>query len=355
MALQPLSILARGVLARLGRPIALAAKYPAYAAEALTLWCFWQICSRLSPERAAGFGRRVVSRIGTKLSQNGRINRNIRMAFPETPRDIRRIIARGIWGAFGQVLAEYPHLERICWAEAGERLKIVIKDENAAWRRGEKPAVFVSAHLGNWELAAAAAVTEGVPLSVVYSPQANPLVDRMIQKQRRALRCGMVSKHAGLRGLVRELERGRSIGLVVDQRVDSGEELPFFGRPSMTTLAPARLALKFGVELVPLRVERLGSARYQVTVFEPLMPRDPKGDKDQQAVDLMSQVNALFEEWIKERPVQWHCVKRRWRRDEARVLPSQPVDQFELSRPGEGGPSASTASEKPEATQTPVS
>ena len=66
----------------------------------------------------------------------------------------------------------------------------------------------------------------------------------------------MVSKHAGLRGLVRELERGRSIGLLVDQRVDSGEELLFLDRPAMTTLAPARLALKFDVDLVPLRATK---------------------------------------------------------------------------------------------------
>ena len=105
-----------------------------------------------------------------------------------------------------------------------------------------------------------------MPLSVVYTPEPNPLIARMLQRRRQALGCAFVAKSEGLRPLVRDLSQGRSIGLIVDRRNDRGEMLPFFGREAAMTTSPARLALKFGCQLVPTRVERTGRSRFRVTV-----------------------------------------------------------------------------------------
>ena len=42
------------------------------------------------------------------------------------------------------------------------------------------------------------------------------------------------------------------------------------------------------------------------------MPRDSSLNRQEQALDMMGQVNGLFESWIRERPAEWHCAKRRW-------------------------------------------
>lgn len=266
----------------------------------------------LPPERASAFGRGFMARLGPRLDAHSKIRRNIRRAFPEKSAQNKRILAYGAWSAFGQVLAEYPHLETLCRQEADERLEVVVKDESARWYRKEAPAVFVTAHLGNWELSGVPLGIMGVPLTAVYTPNPNPRIDAMIQGRRRALFCEMITKDAGVRELIRHLEKGRSLGLLVDQRVDSGEPVPFFGRPSLTTLVPARLALKLGLDMVPTRVERLPGGRFRVTYFDAVKPRDPEQDRYRQALDMMGQVNALFESWIRMRPSQWHCIKRRW-------------------------------------------
>lgn len=253
-----------------------------------------------------------MARIGPKLDGHTKLRRNVNRAFPERSPHARRLLARGAWGAFGQVLAEYPHLETLCRHEADERLEVVVYDESARWYRKERPAVFVTGHLGNWEMSGVPLGIMGVPLTAVYTPNPNPLIDAMIQERRRALFCEMITKDSGVRELIRQLERGRSLGLLVDQRVDSGEPVPFFGRPSLTTLVPARLALKLGLEMVPTRVERLPGGRFRVNFLEAVSPRDRTQDRHKQAFDMMSQVNALFESWIRMRPSQWHCMKRRW-------------------------------------------
>jgi KDO2-lipid IV(A) lauroyltransferase len=71
------------------------------------------------------------------------------------------------------------------------------------------------------------------------------------------------------------------------------------------------LALRFQVPLVPVRVERLDGARFRVTVYPPMTLRDT-GDRAADVLDAMTRINALFEDWIRERPEQWLWLHRRW-------------------------------------------
>jgi KDO2-lipid IV(A) lauroyltransferase len=121
--------------------------------------------------------------------------------------------------------------------------------------------------------------------------------------------------------LVAELVAGRSLGLLADLRVDGGEPIPFFGQMVSTTLVPARLALKFGCPLVPLRVERLGPARFRATAHRPIRPDDESADPLAQARSMMRQFNALLESWIREQPAGWQCLKRRWSKTRVRRAP----------------------------------
>jgi Kdo2-lipid IVA lauroyltransferase/acyltransferase len=174
--------------------------------------------------------------------------------------------------------------------------------------------VFVSAHVGNWELSAAAAGRQGIPITVIYAPSRNPFIDRMLRRRREALGCRLVSLDEGARPLLRELAERRSVGLVVDTRDDDGLPIPFFGHDKWTTVAPARLALRFGCDLIPVRVERLGKARFRLTVYEAVRPDTALASDKDQAVQMMREVNRLFEAWIREDPRQWLCIKRAWPR-----------------------------------------
>ena len=80
-------------------------------------------------------------------------------------------------------------------------------------------AIYVTAHLGNWELVGSTIAKSGIPLSVIYGPQSNPVLERMVQQLRRSLGCRLIAKQNGIRQLVREIRSGRSVGLLPDQRV----------------------------------------------------------------------------------------------------------------------------------------
>ena len=127
-----------------------------------------------------------------------------------------------------------------------------------------------------------------------------------------------------MRVLMRELNKGRSIGLVMGQRVDSGTPLPFFGIPKLTTLIPARLAVRFECELVPVRAQRLEGARFKITFYPPVQPDDGTAGEVETAKQMTLKVNAMLEQWILEAPEDWICTKRRWPKDAHSALQSSP-------------------------------
>lgn len=279
--------------------------------EAIFLWLFWLVMSALSPAQAARAGSRFFRWLGPRCRRQRFLKRNLSLAFPARgPAEIERL-SLGVWENFGAVLAEYPHLASI--AAAGDVPALDCLFDEGARRVVEecRPAVYVTAHTGNWELAAAAIVNAGVPLSVVYAPQGNPLVDRMLQRARHTLGCRFIAKKNALRRLLREIRSGRSVGILPDQRVDSGEFLPFFGRLAPTTTSPAWLALKNGCPLMPVQILRTSDGRYVAIFHKPIETAQRRATAEG-ILGLTVEINRMFEGWISRQPQQWLCMRRRW-------------------------------------------
>jgi KDO2-lipid IV(A) lauroyltransferase len=285
-----------------------------WRAEAGLLYLFWQVCARLEPNAASAFGQQLLKWIGPRLGKTAHMQRNLRLAFPDLSEAERSWLLREVWGNAGAVLGEYPHFKAICRDDFDGHFETVIEWDVADYRAGKRQAIFVTAHVGNWELAGAAAGHHGIPITAIYAPSMNPLIERMLRRRREALGCRLVSLEEGARPLMRELSEGRSVGLVVDARDDDGVPIPFLGLDKLTTLAPARLALRFGCDLIPVRVERLGAARFRLIVHKPIRPDPALASDKEQAVQMMAEINRLFEQWIRERPAQWLCIKRTWPR-----------------------------------------
>ena len=290
-----------------------------WAVEAAAFGIFLGISRRLSPERATTLGRRIFRSIGPRQDKTRIFRRNLTLAFPEKSAGEIEALIREIWGNVGAVLAEYPHLRAYAAAGQPERLEIVIHGDSPVFQNTGQAAVFVSAHLANWEIPLASAIRLGIPVSVLYTPLQNPWLDRMLYKARARMGVSLLPRDGGIRTLVRELGSGRSIGLLVDQRVDSGEPVPFFGLEMHTSTTPARLALRYHCDLIPIRVQRLGEARFRVNFEKPISPSGGITDEHQKILDMTRQLNGLFEAWIREQPQDWLCSKRRWPKDARRA------------------------------------
>ncbi len=290
------------------------------------LLSFWAICARITPARASRLGAacsRVLGRLSTK---NDKIRQNLRIVFPQADRRELDRIELAIWSNMGAVIGEYPHLGALGRPAAdGVGLESAIPPHLEANFSGERLTVFVAGHLANWEVLAVAPALWGVDLAVVYTPIGEGAADRRLRAFRERMSARLLPRDGSARELLRHLKSGRPVGIVADHRADEGASLPFFGATKRTTLSPARLALRTGAELVAVRVERLGPARFRLSAEGPIRPPATARDESTKARAMMSDFNACLERWIRERPGEWLCSKRAFPKEVVESLPPLPL------------------------------
>jgi Kdo2-lipid IVA lauroyltransferase/acyltransferase len=260
---------------------------------------------------ASALGGALARRIGPFLGVSKYARRNISRAFPGlSETEVGRIVA-GMWDNLGRVAAEYPHLRKISVFEPGGRVETHgFEHVDRAVAAGRRMIVF-SGHIANWEIGMLAGVQHGISVAQIYRAANNPLMDRMIARFRGDQGEFIPKGAVAARRAITALRHGVHLGLLADQKMNDGIPVSFFGRPAMTAPALAVLALRFGCDVLPLRVERLDGARFRVTVFPPL-PLPRSGEPHADAAALMAEVNATLEAWIRDRPEQWLWVHRRW-------------------------------------------
>lgn len=297
-------------------PKALAERFPALGRgaqwlEARLLQALFWLVGRMKPERATRLAGSLFAAVGPFSEKARKADRNLAIAFPERDKRWRKRTVRAIFRSLGESVAELIKLEQL-WQERERRIAFTWSPAAAAHVDAGGAAVFVCAHVGAWQLTNLIARERGLRISTVYAPESNPLLGAKIQTFRHAFGVNLVPTAAGVRPLMKELKEGHSVGLATDTRLQTGELLPFFGREALTNTTAARLALRSGAALIPIHCERLGAARYRVHVLPPLQSAAPEADLDTRARDLSVQMNACFEQWIRETPGQWICLKRRW-------------------------------------------
>ena len=279
--------------------------------EALVVKSLVRLMQLMSPEWATRFAEVVFKNLKPLLPFTSKIRRNLAVAFPEKDdREIERL-TRGVCGNLGIAAAELAIGERVL-AERAERFEYVIPDGvDFASYRG-RPLVLITGHIGAWQYGGFLSSAFGQRMTTVYAPDVNPYLHDFLLKLRKALPCNFISRDSCMRGLMQELKQGNAVGLTSDTRLDSGDLLHFFGKPTPANTTPARLALRHNCGFFPVRAERLPGTKFRITLCPEIRPSDPHAPVPDQARQMTQQVLDLFESWIREDPEQWMCFGRRW-------------------------------------------
>ncbi len=174
--------------------------------------------------------------------------------------------------------------------------------------------LLLSAHLGNWELLAAAHVHTGYPASVVVRPLDSAVLDRVVTRFRERGGVEVIPKRHALRGVRDALRRGRMVGILLDQNASrrEGVFVPFFGEPASTSKSLALLALWSGAPVVPVFIQRETVGSHRVTI-EPALPPPATGDREEDVAAFTAAFSRVVESRIRQSPEQWFWMHRRWR------------------------------------------
>ena len=248
--------------------------------------------------------------------------RNLRIAFPEMTSAQRQKLAIDQWEQTGRTFAETAMMDRLT-PESG-RIEIVGAERLTAIRDSGQPVVFVSGHMANIEVMAAVIVGAGVPCQVTYRAANNPLVDQQIRdlRARYGIKLFAAKGGEGARELLAGMARGESVALMNDQKFSEGPEVRFFGQPVNAAPGPSRLALRFGTVIQPMSVVRLPGVRFRVTAHEPIR-LEATGDRSADIARGVQAITTFVEERVREHPVDWFWVHKRWPDRVYQALPAE--------------------------------
>ena len=277
-----------------------------------------RVARALGPAAASNLGGRVARTIGPWLPVSRVAEANLRRAFPELDAHARCRVLLGVWENLGRMAAEMPHVGALRRTADGPGWECENDTELRALRDHGGPAILFSGHLANWEIGLPVAALLGLAVSWFYRAASNPAADAAIQGMRREAMGAEVPMFAkgstGAREALAHLRRGGVLGMLVDQKLNEGLPVPFFGRVAMTTPALAQFALRFRCPVIPVHPVRLGPARFRV-ICEPPMTLPDTNDRAGDVYALSLAMNATLERWIREQPECWLWLHRRWPKD----------------------------------------
>ena len=273
-----------------------------------------QFCARLLPYRLGVWSGGILGIIAFYAlpRERKRALQHLTLVFHEKGDAWVRRTARRCFMHLGKALLELMlmdtgRLARIVDFQGEEKLQNAI-----AQGRG---VVFVTGHIGNWELLAGA-VARRYSVSVVAAPIEPEEVNNMILGLRAGLgvRTILRGKPGASRELIRVFKENRMLGILIDQDTDvESVFVDFMGMQAWTPTAAASMALKFGAPLLFGFIRRGENNRHMITVEGPLdLMRT--GDDEKDIIANTAMLTKKIESSILENPEQWVWMHRRWRR-----------------------------------------
>jgi KDO2-lipid IV(A) lauroyltransferase len=287
-------------------------KYIRYFFEAIPLYFLYGFFRLLPLDAASAVGGWALSKLGPRFKSTKYARINIKLAFPEKNEAEIEKIVKGMWNNLGRVLGEFPHLPNINAYANKDRIELIGEEHALPFIENKLGCILFSGHLANWEVSSLLAANRGIPLHRIYRHSNNPFVEKLVLFARRSILGELIPKgRSGAKKCLHYLKNKELLAMLVDQKLNKGVAIPFFGHIAKTAAAPAEFAYRFNCPLIPTRVERLKGARFRVHVYRPLVLKDT-GDKTKNIEQTMSEINALLETWIRENPEQWLWIHRRW-------------------------------------------
>lgn len=277
------------------------------------------LARRFDPVRTAEFFGALARKLGPLLPEQ-RIGRaNLAAAFPEKSAEEIAAILDGVWDNLGRAAAEFAHLDHV-WdfdPDHPETSRIEVTPRTVELferlRNDGKPALIFASHLGNWELAAVAAVAHQLDTAVLYRRPNIAAADRIVEEIRSVKMGQLVAAGSSAPfKLAQALQDGKHVGMLIDQHFTKGVDVTFFGRPAKANPLLAKLLRQIECPLHGARVIRLPGGRFRAELTEEIAPvRGADGRIDIKGT--MQAVTSVVEGWIRETPEQWLWLHRRWR------------------------------------------
>jgi len=252
---------------------------------------------------------------------------NVRLAFPDWSDAQRSLVKRGMLRNLGWMAAEFARFPSYTDENIDETLILDGQDNFLAAQRRGKGVLYLTGHIGAWELSSFAHALYGFPLHYMARPLDNLQLNSLVNQYRCLSGNRPIYKNESARMLLKILRSAGTVGILADQNTmpDEGMFVDFFGTPACTTTGIARVALHTDAAVVPGYAywdESIGKYRLR---FEPAVELSRTGDTERDVFVNTQKFAKVIEGIIRKYPEQWVWVHARWK---TRPKGERPIYEF---------------------------
>ena len=285
-------------------------KYIKYFFQFLFVIFFFSLFKILGLNFSSKISGKLFEKIGPFFRSKKLIQKNIKRALPHINELNLNKIARLMWNNYGRVFAEYIFIKDFRDGKYNSNIKIEGQDILEKIKKNQQQVIFVSGHLGNFELMAMHLEKTGIKLSTIYRPLNNIFLNPLMEKIRKNHICKYQIKKGigGMKKLISLKKENYSTALMIDQRVSEGILSNFFNQQALTTTVPAQLVKKFKIPIVPIHIQRNEGSNFKITIKKPIF-----FSEDSSIQIITDELNTVLENLIVIKPEQWIWSHNRWK------------------------------------------
>jgi KDO2-lipid IV(A) lauroyltransferase len=256
---------------------------------------------------------RILLMVTPKLRKTAEFN--LRLAFPDWNDAQRQATIEGMTRSLGWMAAEFARMPRYKQQNIEE---LIVLDGNENFLEGQrrgKGVLFLTSHIGAWELSSYAHALYGYPLHYMARPLDNARLDALVNRYRGLSGNVPIFKNESARAMLKILKESGTVGILADQNTmpQEGVFVDFFGTPACTTAGIARVALHTGAAVVPgYAVWDAALEKYRLR-FEPPLELVRTGDSERDITENTRLFAKVTEDIVRKYPEQWVWIHARWK------------------------------------------
>lgn len=236
-----------------------------------------------------------------------RIRANLAHVRPDLPEAEVARLTRAVPDNVGRTLIElYSGAEFVARARAAPVTGPGLPALDAA-RAAGRPVILVTGHFGNYDAARAALIARGHNMGALYRRMSNPWFNEHYVRTITAIGEPMFEQgRKGMSQMVRHVRGGGVLGILTDLNAYGGARLDYFGKPALTSLVTAELALKYDAALIPVySIRQPDGLSFEIRLLDEIPHSDPE--------TMTQAVNDGLEALVREHMEQWFWIHRRWK------------------------------------------
>jgi len=239
---------------------------------------------------------------------------NLRFVFRQEWDDKKiRATSKAVFRTLGKNLFDAVNLDTMKAEKFDKTVSHDSLDGMNAIKAGGKGGVLITAHIGCFEMLLHFLARKGFNGIVIGREFKNKAVNDVVRRLRSRPGVEYMDKSENSRKVVRMLQQGKMMGVLVDQDTKvEGVFADFLGHTAFTPSGAVRFAMKFNIPILIAVTARLDGDKHHVFVNTDIALANT-GDFEADLARNVQLINDIISSYIRKFPEQWVWMHERWK------------------------------------------